>query len=663
MTRDRIIQFAAIVVMLGGIAGAGRLLPMMLEGSRDHALRYTDEPVEGAPPVVALGTAIGALRGVIVDYLWLKVNIMKEKGLVYEVMHDADLITKLQPRFAEVWAFHGHNMAYNISVTMDSPPERWEWVKAGINLVRNKGLRYNPNDLQLHRELAFWFKHKIEGVSDDAHLHYKREFRREWHDILGEPTFDQQARAEWLKEIADAPDTLESAEARTPGVTALVDRLKAGLSPYEQQLKFALDRPFLRTYGNWLAVRQDSEAAKALGLEDEFRRTSSAFRVFDEIAADAAAADAWKTLIVHVRKRVLVDEYNMDPQVMYEFTRDVGPFDWRHGESHAYYWSRLGTIRGEQRVVDEGDYFKIVNNDRLQIQAMQALYKGGRITYDPFDDLANTIPSQFPEPRWVDAIDREFDRLAVKHDPYRGMGGDLFLDFLENFMTAAIRDYYRAFDFERAQNILDKLDRRFGRGGSPPSYRFAKPLDAFVRDETRGEYTYQPELARSDIGSSLRGGLLALGQGQPDHWQLALRFADEVTQYFKGNDYNDYTTKFGEGRMAALIGDLEASVPAVITQVISDPSLKMSFRIGLWQQLDEHGPRPKQLAWSELLRRELERQLAVSYLKDRYTVDQAFPAPLGWEQAQAQFRLEQERRRAEFNRRRPTLLDQPGGGG
>ena len=33
-------------------------------------------------------------------HLWIKVHIMKEKGLFYEVMSSADLITKLQPRFA-----------------------------------------------------------------------------------------------------------------------------------------------------------------------------------------------------------------------------------------------------------------------------------------------------------------------------------------------------------------------------------------------------------------------------------------------------------------------------------------------------------------------------------------------------------------------------------
>ena len=61
------------------------------------------------------------MRGLIVDYLWIKVNLMKQQGLYYEIMADADLITKLQPRFAPVWTFHGHNMAYNISVATNTP--------------------------------------------------------------------------------------------------------------------------------------------------------------------------------------------------------------------------------------------------------------------------------------------------------------------------------------------------------------------------------------------------------------------------------------------------------------------------------------------------------------------------------------------------------------
>jgi len=146
---DRLIQFGSIIALAGAIAGAAVTQPKLVEVADRDELRYTDISIDGAPPIVAVGTAIGALRGLIVDYLWIKVTLQKEKGLLYEVMADADLITKLQPRFPDVWAFHGHNMAYNISVMTNTQDERWAWVNAGINLVRNKGIRYNPNDLIL----------------------------------------------------------------------------------------------------------------------------------------------------------------------------------------------------------------------------------------------------------------------------------------------------------------------------------------------------------------------------------------------------------------------------------------------------------------------------------------------------------------------------------
>ena len=121
MTHDRLIQAVAGVVLIGTTVACGFVLPRLTEISERHVLRYTNVAVEGAPPVVALGTAIGALRGVIVDYLWIKVHLMKQEGLYYEVMADSDLITRLQPHFSAVWAFHGHNMAYPIDTTRAGP--------------------------------------------------------------------------------------------------------------------------------------------------------------------------------------------------------------------------------------------------------------------------------------------------------------------------------------------------------------------------------------------------------------------------------------------------------------------------------------------------------------------------------------------------------------
>ena len=217
----------------------------VVRGQGGFGLRYTDEAEDGAPPMVVLGTALGALRGLLVDYLWIKVTLQKEKGLLYEVMSDANLITALQPRFPEVWSFHGHNMAYNISVMTNTPEERWAWVNAGISLVRDKGVRYNPNSLLLCKELAFWFSHKIDGVADDAHLTYKRQFAREWQYLLGIPPQDYEQRKAWIKAIADAPDTLDGLYAKVPEAKDFVSELETKLAPLPPRYAFAADKRFL----------------------------------------------------------------------------------------------------------------------------------------------------------------------------------------------------------------------------------------------------------------------------------------------------------------------------------------------------------------------------------------------------------------------------------
>jgi hypothetical protein len=103
--RDRLIQLSCIALAIVALLGGGALLPRIVAVSDERGMRYTDISVEGAPPIVALGTAIGTLRGIIVDYLWIKATWQKQAGLFHEAMADADLITKLQPRFGEVWAF------------------------------------------------------------------------------------------------------------------------------------------------------------------------------------------------------------------------------------------------------------------------------------------------------------------------------------------------------------------------------------------------------------------------------------------------------------------------------------------------------------------------------------------------------------------------------
>jgi len=659
MTRDRLIQLIAAAVCLVGATGAGALLPSLLEDQERYALRYTDDVAEGAPPFVAFATSIGALRGVLVNYLWIKINTMKEKGQFYEVMADADLLTKLQPRFPTVWTFHGHNMAYNISVATHTPEERWEWVRSGIRLVQKEGLKYNPNDLLLHRELAFWYAHKIDGYADDAHLHYKREFCREWHYVLGPPPPNYEDRIAWIKAVADAPESLQEAEERSPGVLALVERLKSDLSPFQRRTEFELDARFLRDYGQWKAITEQSMVAELLGYAERARRDNEFFRAFDELAADPARAEAWQTLLQHVRKKVLREEYNMDPQRMYEYTRDLGPIDWRHAQGHALYWARRGAEVAESRVANEDGVYKIVNNDRMQLQAMQALAREGRIRFDPFSE---ELPNRYMEPRWIDTIDQQFEHFWKKHEHTRGAGGDTFIGFLENFMRFAIRFSYQAGEIEKAQSIMDRMDRLFGQQAGRPDNFYNRPLDVFVREQLQGELTNQPYLAANEIYAALRNGFrLGIGRRDEARYRHAVEYAKWVGDYVRQSEEYGYTNQFGESRLASYVGNFLDNHEEIFDVVITDGTLDLFERMTIWRYADEMTVDPELRAkvYRDVIPA-IEQELASLPIGQRFSAEELFPPPPNLEAYERRIALERERREREMaeQRDRPEITRQ-----
>jgi len=647
MLRDRVVQLLAAIVAIACFVGAGTLLPRAIARSEAAGLRYTDVAIEGAPPIVALGTAIGAIRGVIVDYLWIRLTLMKEKGLFYELMADADLITKLAPRFPQVWAFHGHNMAYNVSVMTNTPEERWNWVKSGIDLVRNEGLKYNPNDLVLHKELAFWFGHKLDGIADDAHLHYKREFAREWHLLLGQPPIDHAGREQWMRTLAEAPATLEEADRRTPGTAALLERL-AEAAGESGPPGVSFDKRLLLAYGEWEALKS-SPYARLLDLESQLRANSPLFVAVDSILGDPEQQARVETLIAYLRRTVLADEYNMDVERMHRYTAEVGPLDWRHPQAHALYWARKGTEMGEGRVDDPDDIYKIINNDRAQIHAMQSMARSGLMSVDPF---SGDNPGRISDPRWIKVIDGYFRELYDKHYDARGAGADTFTDFHENFMTSAVRELYRAGDLDGAQSILDELDRLYGRGGLTPNTKYARDLKTFVDETTVGEYEYQPEVARSDVYAALQRGFReGLLLNRPKVLEDARVFARDLIDYFKNSNFYNFVNKFGEGRITDLIGDLEDSERVVLERVLLDRSLPLIDRLTIYNRASEDFRR---LVYDDV-RTSLEGEFLSSPMAQTLAFAQVLPEPPGMEAFRARRAEEAERRRRESQAERVEM--------
>jgi len=651
MKNARLIQMIFLAVAVVSVTIGGTLLARLNAEVEERGMRYTDVSVDGAPPWVAIGTAVGAVRGLIVNILWIRVNFMKERGLFYEVMADADMITRLQPRFGAVWAFHGHNMAYNISVATHTEEERWSWVQAGIRLVRNQGLRHNPNDINLHRELAFWFAHKIEGYADDAHLFYKRMFAQEWHFILGRPPDSWEDRTAWIKRVADAPNSLDEVIARRPEVRTLIDRINTSLTPFGAGQAFSVSREFLYNYAMWKAVTDRESAAEMLGYAQEVRATSPYFNAFNSIAADAELADAWEDLLAHVRRRVLLDDYNMDPQLMYQFTRDLGPIDWRHGQAHALYWTRRGSLFADTRWMTTEEIYKVLNNDRLQLQAMQDLARWGRISFDPF---SSQLPIRFPDPRWADMINDQFPIFYEKYYDTRGAGGETFIMFLENFMSSAVREAYRSGEWERAERLYATLDQRFGRGlAHAPNPKYSVPLDVFVREQIRDEYQSQPHLAPSEAVASMRAAFrMGVGFDNEEIYRQAVTFVQQVIRIYRDNEWYRYTTKFGTGRMRDLMQDFPTLQRGVFEQLMTDPSISLQEKATIWSRVDRFGPRLRVEVFDSVIP-SLQMQLRQSEFAARFEdARQLFPAPPGLDEYRRLVAAEQARRERELEAQR-----------
>jgi hypothetical protein len=170
--------------------------------------RYTE--LKGAPPVLAMTTvALGGFRGLISNLLWIRANDLQDNDKFFEMVQLSDWITKLEPHFTQVWLHQAWNMAYNISVKFKDPADRWRWVERGIELLRDDGLRYNPDDVLIHRELAWFFQHKMGANLDDAHIYYKQMWVKEmsqifkgsrpnWDELINPQTEDAKRRVELL---------------------------------------------------------------------------------------------------------------------------------------------------------------------------------------------------------------------------------------------------------------------------------------------------------------------------------------------------------------------------------------------------------------------------------------------------------------------------------
>lgn len=436
-------------------AAAGRLDD--IHSARKEMGLIINEPLENAPPSLAFATvAMGAFRGLVVDILWIRADKLKEEGQFFDAKQLAEWITILQPRFVSVWDFHAWNMAYNISVAIPAEQwaQRWQWVRNGYELLRDKGIEKNPRSIILYWSLAWIFQHKIGGVTDDCHKHYKRELALEVRGILGERPMNER-----FELLANAPLQFQEV-VKDSGVGEFVSALKSA----DQTFGNSNDESFA---SNYLALRAnpDKFSKEAFDVIDRFRG-SEELEKFD----------------IFSRAFKLRNVLKMQPERMIKLNKMYGPsrFDdpnateplnWEHTQVHAIYWAELGLEKAGKK----GEYtVNEKNTDRIIYHSLQSLFRGGKMIIYP---VPGRLPSVFlrPDLEMFDSCNRTWIDRIKKYEAFERGNPKAVRTGHKHFLINSMLSFYQMGRREKARQIYNQLRKEHYQE------QFDVPLITFIK--------------------------------------------------------------------------------------------------------------------------------------------------------------------------------------
>jgi len=490
------------------------------------------ERAENVPPTLAFATvATGAFRGLVVDALWIRADKLKEQGQFFDAKQLAEWITTLQPRFAEVWEFQAWNMAYNISVAMPAtqPDQRWLWVRNGYELLRDKGLRWNPRSLELYRELARIFQHKIGGIADDAHKYYKIQLALAMEPLLGA------ADNEYFEALAKAPTEWRLIK---NDANELITELASADDTFSTE--------GARFVSHYLLLRQNASRFKpAAGrIIDDFRGTET-LKKFDIFAKAYELRNYWK----------------LDPVLMQEINKTYGPIDfqatagstppgsepnthlpldWRHPDSHAIYWAVKGLQQAGSDELPEGSEIEIseTNTDRIVAHSLQNLFRNGKIfIFDPRisqsedrsgGELVKDIFLR-PDLRMFEPYNNAVLAILDKYEKTADIKRlQSFGNGHRNMLKNAVLSFYQSGHREQAQKIYNQLKQRY------PLPEFQVPLVVFARSRMFEELErIGINNATEQISALLRESYYLYAIRDDDAAFGREKLAEEIHQHYK----------------------------------------------------------------------------------------------------------------------------------
>jgi hypothetical protein len=571
--REWTTQFVAVSIAVVCFVGAGLMITPINSVRREKQLVIDPETLGTLPPDLALLGKLGTFRALAIDWASIRAERLKEEGKYYEALQLHETICALAPRFAQVWIYAAWNMAYNISVAQYSPEARWQWVRNGITILRDKGIQYNPRAVALYKELAWIYWHKIGDFLDDHHRTYKRALAVEIERVLGAPpvALSDEAYFAWFRKIVDAPRDLPAFLKSRADVERLVFQLRqVRLAPDETLLEFVARhiRPELRP------------DRLRLGKNESDELTTNRLQILRDPENEASVED----LLAAVRSDVLRTRHRLDLDLMWSLMGQFGPLDWRNAFSHALYWSSLG-----ERVSQGHENLSIhdqINNARFILMAMQNMILRGRITlWANFDEPFESYLELTPDPRYIPYLYDAYMHIGEKYfkdDPRfkPGTPGPSFMVGFVSSVTTWIQLLYLE-GGEKNTKLAEQFYAWLRENNPHPNgatqERYLQTLDHFVMGDILSQlHTYKAAEAyvRTLIGNALKRYSLDMGESAFN----SLLLARKAYEYWMTDTRNDINQRRQLQTFQLIVRD-------EIEAFLTNHAIAALYKASLWRNL------------------------------------------------------------------------------
>ncbi len=330
---------------------------------------------------------------------------------------------------------------------------------------------------------------------------------------------------QWIKAIADAPDTLDALYQQHPRARQMVRQLRRiGVFIRDEALdedRYWNEKGLAFTFFYPYRMLKDPPSFLSQILKDpDSDLDPERLKKLDEILGVSRNDPAGEALVRFLQKKVLREVYKLNPQHMAELTARFGPIDWRGVDAHGLYWVNEGLIAGKESI--HSFYNDKINTARMIFFALRNMFNRNRIIFEPYTRNANLAYINFnPDLNFIEPMHRAFLTYGRMLDPE----GELFRTGHVNFLAQAIRLLYFAGRKDEARYYYDVLRDLYGRqpDGSP-NPRYAKSLDQFVMDTFRENLeTYRD--ARLAINGVIYTAIGELASGNLARYNELMTFA------------------------------------------------------------------------------------------------------------------------------------------